>query len=64
MILYNGLSQSLGAEFKDCMMRRFEMIDLVLLHYFFGLEVYKSRVEILISQRIFAWLIAKLQLCL
>ena len=38
-IIYMGSSNSLVTEFKNCMMNKFEMSDLGLLHYFLGLEV-------------------------
>ncbi|XP_020536004.1 uncharacterized mitochondrial protein AtMg00810-like [Jatropha curcas] len=47
-------SQSLIADFKESMMKSFEMTDLGLLHYFLGLEVYQTSVGIFISQRKFA----------
>ena len=37
-IIYMGSSNSLVTEFKKCMMNKFEMLDLGLLHYFLGLE--------------------------
>ncbi|KAL3513933.1 hypothetical protein ACH5RR_026650 [Cinchona calisaya] len=49
-----GSSQSPIIEFKDCMMRRFEMTDMGLLCYFLGLEVHQSGGGIFISQRKFA----------
>lgn len=53
-IIYMGSSSSMIAEFKDSMMKSFEMTDLGLLHYFLGLEVYQSSGGIFISQRKFA----------
>ncbi|XP_048491380.1 secreted RxLR effector protein 161-like [Beta vulgaris subsp. vulgaris] len=49
-----GSSKSLVEEFKSCMMRKFEMTDLGLLHYFLGLEVKQSPDGIFISQRKYA----------
>ena len=34
-----GLSEFVIAEFKACMVKKFEMSDLGLLHYFIGLEL-------------------------
>ena len=49
-MIYIGSSESI-TEFKDCMMKNFEMSDFGLMHYFLGLEV-KQRVDgIFLSQR-------------
>ncbi|KAK9158632.1 hypothetical protein Scep_005206 [Stephania cephalantha] len=50
-IIYVGSSTVLIDEFKFDMMKTFEMTDLGLLHYFFGLEVFlQKRDGIFISQ--------------
>ena len=38
-VIYMGSCESLIEEFKSCMMGKFDMLDLGLLHYFLGLEV-------------------------
>ena len=53
-MIYMGSSESIVAEFKDCMMKKFEMSDLGLLHYFLGLEVKQGVDGIFISQRKYA----------
>ena len=50
-IIYMGSSESLILEFKSYMMKTFEMTDLVLLHYFLGLEVKQAAYGIFISQQ-------------
>lgn len=49
-----GSRESIVAEFKDCMMKNFEMSDLGLLHYFLGLEVKQGIDGIFLSQRKYA----------
>lgn len=53
-IIYMGSRESIVAEFKDCMMKNFEMSDLGLLHYFLGLEVKQGIDGIFLSQRKYA----------
>lgn len=53
-MIYMGSSESIIAEFKSCMMKKFEMINLGLLHYFLGLEVKQGSDGIFISQRKYA----------
>lgn len=50
-ILYMGSSPSLVQDFKSCMMKRFDMIDLGLMHYFLGLEVKQHADGVFISQK-------------
>ena len=44
-IIYFGSLKSLVDDFKSCMMRKFEMIDLGMLRYFLGLEVTQEEME-------------------
>lgn len=53
-IIYMGSSKSIVAEFKNCMMKNFEMSDLGLLHYFLGLEDKQEVGGIFISQKKYA----------
>ena len=48
-----GSSQYLIDVFKLSMMSKFDMIDLDVLHYFFGLEVYQGDHNIFISKKKF-----------
>ena len=50
-MIYIGSSESIITEFKDCMMKNFEMSDFGLLHYFLGLEVKQGVDGIFLSQR-------------
>lgn len=50
-ITYMGSSKSLVADFKACMIKTFEMTDLGLLHYFFGLEAKQGAYGIFVSQQ-------------
>ena len=49
-IIYTGSSKKLIENFKELMMKEFEMSDLGLLHYFLGLEVHQTKQGIFISQ--------------
>jgi len=53
-IIYMGSCESIVSEFKSCMMSKFEMSDLGMLHYFLGLEVRQGSDGIFISQRKYA----------
>ena len=53
-MIYMGSSELIIAYFKFSMMRKFEMSDLSLLHYFLGLEVNQNSSGIFISQRKYA----------
>lgn len=53
-IIYMSSSDSLVADFKSNMMKKFEMSDMGLLHYFLGLEVKQGIDGIFISQRKYA----------
>ena len=53
-MIYMGSCESLVAEFKSSMIDKFETSDLGLQHYFLGLEVNQSAVEIFISQKKYA----------
>lgn len=46
-----GSCEFIIEEFKSCMMEKFEMPNLGLLHYFLGLEVHQSEDGIFISQK-------------
>jgi len=46
-----GSSESLVREFKSCMMGKFDMSDLGLLHYFLDLDVNQNKDNIFISQK-------------
>jgi len=48
-MIYMGSFESIIEEFKSCMMEKFEMFDLGLLHYFLGREVHQSEDGIFIS---------------
>ena len=45
-MIYTGSCELLVEQFKSCMMQRFEMSDLCLLHYFLGVEVNQGADEI------------------
>ena len=53
-MIYMGSCESIIAEFKSSMLRKFEMTDMGLLHYFLGLEVKQGVDGIFLSQRKFA----------
>lgn len=53
-MIYMGSCESIIEEFKSCMMEKFEMSNLGLLHYFLGLEVNQSEDGIFISQKKYA----------
>ena len=48
-IIHMGSNEVLVEEFKTCMMRKFEMSDLGLLHFFLGVEVVQYEEGIFIS---------------
>ena len=50
-MIYMGYCESLVEEFKSCMMGKFDMSDLGLLHYFLGLEVNQNKDGIFMSQK-------------
>ena len=50
-IIYMGSSHYLIDEFKLSMRLEFDMTDLGILHYYFGLEVYQGDHGVLISQK-------------
>jgi hypothetical protein len=41
-------------EFKKDMVKKYEMYDMGLLHYFLGIEVYQDKEEVFISQKMYA----------
>lgn len=53
-MIYMGSCESIVAEFKSSMLRKFEMTDMGLLHYFLGLEVKQGVDGIFLYQRKFA----------
>lgn len=53
-IIYIGSCESIVSELKSCMMSKFEMSDLGMLHSFLGLEVRQCSDGIFISQRKYA----------
>ena len=53
-MIYVGSNESIVAEFKAFMKKKFEMSHLGLLHYFLGLEVEPGAVGIFLSQRKYA----------
>lgn len=53
-IIYMGSCESIVAKFKNCMMSKFEMSDLGMLHYFLGLEIKQGLDGIFILQRKYA----------
>ena len=58
-----GSSSALIDDFKVGMMKKFEMTDLGLLHYFFGLEVLQKEDGIFISQTKYATIFLKDFIC-
>ena len=58
-IIYMGSSNSLVIEFKKCMMNKFEMSDLGLLHYFLGLEVKQGSDGFLFHKESMQWIYSK-----
>lgn len=50
-IIYMSSSYDMAMEFKNIMMKTFEMSDLGLLKYFLGLEVKQSERSVFISQK-------------
>ncbi|KAI9181304.1 hypothetical protein LWI28_013592 [Acer negundo] len=48
-LMFTGNSVIMGGNFKMSMMNEFEMIDMRLLHYFFGIEVKQTNEGIVIS---------------
>lgn len=50
-LIYTGNNMSMIAEFKEDMMKTFEMTDLGLMHYFLGIEVSQRKNGIFISQK-------------
>ncbi|KAG7576575.1 Ribonuclease H-like superfamily [Arabidopsis thaliana x Arabidopsis arenosa] len=53
-MIYMGSSAAMVADFKDSMMKKFEMSDLGLLHYFLGLEIKQEEDGIFVSQQKYA----------
>ena len=53
-MIYIGSSESIITEFKDCMMKNFEMSDFGLLHYFLGLKAKQGIDGVFLSQRKYA----------
>ena len=53
-MIYMGSSEFIVAEFKACMVKKFEMSDLGLLHYFLSLEVKQGVNGTSLSQRKYA----------
>lgn len=53
-ILYMGSSDEIILEFKDTMMKTFEMSDLGPMRYFLGLEVTQKKGSVFVSQHKYA----------
>ena len=52
--IFTSNNEKMGKDFKKSMMEEFEMIDLGLLHYFFGIEVKQTDEGIVFSQQKYA----------
>ena len=53
-LIYMGNDSSMFIEFKNSMMKEFDMIDLGMVHYFLGIEVMQSSDGIFISHKKYA----------
>ncbi|XP_039113929.1 uncharacterized mitochondrial protein AtMg00810-like [Dioscorea cayenensis subsp. rotundata] len=53
-IIYMGFSQEMLIDFKETMMKKFDMYDLGLLRYFLGLEINQGKDFIFVCQRKYA----------
>lgn len=62
-IIYMGSSKSLIAEFKSNMMKRFEISDLGLLHYFLALVVKQGEDGFSFHKGIMQWSFSKNFIC-
>ena len=58
-LVFTGSSESLIKTFKEEMMKKYEMSDLGLLHYFLGIEICQNEDGIFISQKKYAKTILK-----
>ncbi|XP_058211421.1 uncharacterized mitochondrial protein AtMg00810-like [Rhododendron vialii] len=53
-LVFTGSNVKMIEDFKRDMMKKYEMSDLGLLHYFLGIEIYQSKDDIFICQRKYA----------
>lgn len=53
-MIYSGTDDAMVKEFKEQMMRVFEMTDLGEMHYFLGLEVEQEKGRIFVCQHKYA----------
>lgn len=58
-LVFTGSNESLIKKFKEEMMKKYEMSDLGLLHYFLGIEIIQNEDGIFISQKKYAKTILK-----
>jgi hypothetical protein len=58
-LILTGSSTKMIEEFKKDMVKKYEMSDMGLLHYFLGIEVYQDKEEVFISQKMYAEKILK-----
>jgi hypothetical protein len=58
-LILTGSSTEMIEEFKKDMVKKYEMSDIGLLHYFLGIEVYQDKEEVFISQKMYAEKILK-----
>jgi len=52
-LILTGSSTEMIEEFKKDMVKKYEMSDMGLLHYFLGIEVYQDKEELFISQKMY-----------
>jgi hypothetical protein len=58
-LILTGSSTEMIEEFKKDMVKKYEMSDMGLLHYFLGIEVFQDKEEVFISQKMYAEKILK-----
>ena len=50
-LVFTGSDSKMVKEFRKEMMKKYEMSDLGLLHYFFGIEIYQKEDDVFICQK-------------
>ena len=50
-LIYMGTNNQMLKDFKEAMMKEYEMTDLGIMQYFLGIQVKQSKGEIFISQK-------------